>query len=489
MSFIPVLDILLDDNKTIFQPYESTEYNFVDYIDEKGINLYVVDEPIAELNGHTLREVFENTSLFDNYQLVSNGDFSDGLSGWSAGASSITESDNILTNTTNGTASYGTAYQLRPILLNDYYIIGKLRSLNINTTTFQIQFGNGVISQSTPIQNSWYLLSKIFTSTYNENRNFTIIHSYIDNATASGKQIEVDYAYAFNITALKALQLYSPLYNDTFDLMTDEQIKIQMDDFVQKPYLFIDYQSLGIDNLTTEQMDYYYSLYQENQMSLSNDAVSSARVFYNDRTIQSDSVLDLEYSRARMSKYTNTSLDCEADVNCYNVSELGKVMWRDGVLGTIPYKDDYGNFQWPIFDSLYTLAKESLTFVLGKTREFVRSFLPSWMVPDETLEGVLSPNTEDYSNYLNDEDYYTYNYYTHMYEQKRLGSNYFYLEFYNYDDELMTLYYIGDTYYVVSGDQSSIIADLIRYGVAYVENIVSDIYLQQLFTDLGYLIE
>jgi len=43
--------------------------------------------------------------------------------------------------------------------------------------------------------------------------------------------------------------------------MSDADIKSQMDEFVNKPYLFIDYEYIGIDDFTTEQMDFWYSVY------------------------------------------------------------------------------------------------------------------------------------------------------------------------------------------------------------------------------------
>jgi hypothetical protein len=36
-----------------------------------------------------------------------------------------------------------------------------------------------------------------------------------------------------------------------------------MDLFVQKPYLFIDYEILGLSALTVEQMDEYYQMYED----------------------------------------------------------------------------------------------------------------------------------------------------------------------------------------------------------------------------------
>ena len=97
--------------------------------------------------------------------------------------------------------------------------------------------------------------------------------------------MEVDYAYAFNISTLIANKQYSPLFNTTFDLMSDTDIKTQMDEFVAKPYLFINYTDLGIDTLTTTQMDYWFSVYQNPNLLNGLEIMDDNELFFYKDTI------------------------------------------------------------------------------------------------------------------------------------------------------------------------------------------------------------
>ena len=74
--------------------------------------------------------------------------------------------------------------------------------------------------------------------------------------------IMVEYFYAFNISTLIATSNthhYLILHLISCLMLN---IKTQMDEFIAKPYLFLDYETLGIDTLSASQMDYYYNLYE-----------------------------------------------------------------------------------------------------------------------------------------------------------------------------------------------------------------------------------
>src|SRR5690606_26308131 len=83
------------------------------------------------------------------------------------------------------------------------------------------------------------------------------------------KIFNIDNIMLFNISTLIANKQYSPIFNTTFDLMSDTNIKTQMDAFValgldtRNNYL-IDYLSLGIPLSTMEDIETYYDLYVEN---------------------------------------------------------------------------------------------------------------------------------------------------------------------------------------------------------------------------------
>lgn len=238
-----------------------------------------LDTSIRDFNDLTLQEVFE-TSLFDNYQLVTNGDFETAtLINWAFEGggtktiiSDIKYGNYALEITTNN--SSGLVYQIISAKTNDeiYYSVNTyLRSFTTNSIILGISDSGFTNYTNIPRNNStigtWLRQSQIITNIANDNPIFIL--GLVSNATRS---IIYDNINIFNITKMKANNQYSPLYQTTFDLMTDEQIKLQMDEFLEKPYLFIDYENLGF-GLTTSKMDFYYSLYQalKNNVSLPNE--------------------------------------------------------------------------------------------------------------------------------------------------------------------------------------------------------------------------
>ena len=137
-----------------------------------------------------------------------------------------------------------------------YYIVANIKASSGNVRAF---FGNTSIYIESNETGNYEIISGLITPTA-----ATTSFRIVDFASrGSWAQVDVDYAYVFNISTLIANKQYSPLYNTTFDLMSDAQIKSQMDMFVDKPYLFIDYKTLGIDHLTVEQMDYWYEVYRD----------------------------------------------------------------------------------------------------------------------------------------------------------------------------------------------------------------------------------
>jgi hypothetical protein len=86
-----------------------------------------------------------------------------------------------------------------------------------------------------------------------------------------------DNIYLFNITALQTLQLYSPMYADTFDNLSDANIQAQFDDWIENGTDFTDdvtflnsfdtiIQTSKVADelsLTNSQVGYYWQLYQD----------------------------------------------------------------------------------------------------------------------------------------------------------------------------------------------------------------------------------
>ena len=183
---------------TDFSTINDTKYPSVqavrNYVRDIGL-----DTPIAELNNHSLREVFEEG------QLINNPDFTSSDITWWITRLNVTVSGGkaLFVN-----ASGEDSYLVKNGLLvsgNNYYIVTNANNIS-NTIridglgTNNIQIPQGVTKQ-------------IRTAT---SKNFTLTRTTPTGAT----NVELDYIYLYNLT------------------------------------------SLGIDSLTTSQMDYWYGVYE-----------------------------------------------------------------------------------------------------------------------------------------------------------------------------------------------------------------------------------
>jgi len=173
------------------------------YMYRKGTDVYAVDSNSAPSKGVCLTNI------------ITNGDFSSGTTGWSVAKGTYSVSNNTLYNTGNGDATWPISYQntgVAVILGHIYYVRAKMRVSNsfcnlitlekYNTTT-GYGSGSGITSQSSPVQNQWYVLSGLKTDTVGAGSvGINLVHSYTDAATANGKVMEVQYVLAFDLTAI-----------------------------------------------------------------------------------------------------------------------------------------------------------------------------------------------------------------------------------------------------------------------------------------------
>jgi len=166
----------------------------------------------------TIQEYHDDIFVVDVIpNLVTNGDFNSSV-GWNVGGGWVISEGkaNINTLTQDNLTQYD-----KLNLTDKFYYNSKI---NLNSGSFRIYLGAGQPTfYSTILTNQ--VVSSIKIPTVN-----TII--YLQTG-ASGAIIEVDYIYVFNVSSLITSQQYSPLYSTTFDLMTDEQIKLQLDEWVQ----------------------------------------------------------------------------------------------------------------------------------------------------------------------------------------------------------------------------------------------------------------
>lgn len=222
---------------------------------EKCPNVYsnALDEKIYE--GLSLRDIFESGNL------VVNGDFSDGTTGWTPFSSTLSNVNNNLITTSTVVTNSG-FYQTLDLLntLNDkIYVItsGKIID-DTNSNGMYVWAGKdglynltNIIAEDILFENVFLTSSNIFTNDESTGY-FTLYLQHRRSADGIGKTMEFDYIYALNLTTLfttapsKAqldewLALYLYLKNAETSRTGSEIVES----------LYINYDNLIAHNLTT----------------------------------------------------------------------------------------------------------------------------------------------------------------------------------------------------------------------------------------------
>ena len=192
------------------------------YPTTKAVAEMLLNMPIAELNNHTLREVFEGGQLFINSDLTS-------LTNWSTLGTIHTLSGGKVTFNGDGTSTRGALYQSVVGINGNKYYLGSYVSSNItNTSIGLLYYGN----QLGGIKN----IDKISTEKWNS--------------------VIVTWATGYNNNA------FAIDWRDG-TLLTGNYVT------VRKP-LLLNLTSLDISALTVERMDYWFNVYQSLQVSSAN---------------------------------------------------------------------------------------------------------------------------------------------------------------------------------------------------------------------------
>lgn len=141
--------------------------------------------------------------------LVTNGNFANGTTGWSASGATNTVANNTLTNTASGVAVsgflYGTAFA--PAIGDKLYLRSKQKVTNTNSILMRLYVYDGTASivaqdQVNPTINTQYLMSGVITTTRLSSHNLYMFHQYVDAATANGKVMEVQEVMLINLATL-----------------------------------------------------------------------------------------------------------------------------------------------------------------------------------------------------------------------------------------------------------------------------------------------
>ncbi|MDD5395628.1 MAG: LamG domain-containing protein [Thiothrix sp.] len=146
-------------------------------------------------------------------QIVTNGNFASGTTGWSAVNGTLSAASNTLSVTGNGGNLEVTTYKSTStpcVTTHKIYVKVKIRVRNnACVKIYTMLHGNtgGAYLTSdlvlTPTQDAWYTKSAIITLTdQTGNIDVFLRHTYADAATASGKVMEVQEFMAFDLTAI-----------------------------------------------------------------------------------------------------------------------------------------------------------------------------------------------------------------------------------------------------------------------------------------------
>ena len=213
----------LANKATDFSVVDDIKYPTTKAVDDT-FEIKLLDQESEIFGGQSFNE------WFDSEQLFTNGDFSVGTTGWLQypTLSSFTVNSGIASFLAS--SEFAGIYRTVTVVSgHKIYAVGRIKANgNVrfrNEDTYTQHSGSG----------NYELLSSIHTMTTT-----TYDVGVRDFRTSGWSQVDIDYLYAFNISTLITNKRYSPLYNTTFDLMTDTQIKIQMDEFVKTFQLFRD---------------------------------------------------------------------------------------------------------------------------------------------------------------------------------------------------------------------------------------------------------
>lgn len=143
---------------------------------------------------------------------ITNGNFVNGTTGWDDSSATHSVSNNILTLTGNGSASYirtSKDTEYKPPLNAKVFVRARMRCTNAVASNIYIMLrdemstvlGN-VGGISSPVQNQWYVVSEFLTMPQLAN-NLRIYPytTFVDSATQNGKIVELQEVMCIDMTA------------------------------------------------------------------------------------------------------------------------------------------------------------------------------------------------------------------------------------------------------------------------------------------------
>jgi hypothetical protein len=186
-------------------PTNTPKLNLVKPLKTENYNVDVFNENADKIDTYatnTDNAVALKTDKLLTTNLITNGDFSNGTTGWSANNSTISTSANTLINTGNGSSQFPRTNGGSIFANNQtYYVRMRARVTNSDAVEMFIGHGPSAIARITvPIINQWYQVTGVVSNP--SNAELRIYHSYADSATANGKVMEVQYVSVINLTQI-----------------------------------------------------------------------------------------------------------------------------------------------------------------------------------------------------------------------------------------------------------------------------------------------
>lgn len=168
------------------------------YMYRKGTDVYAVDSYSAPSDGVCLTN------------LISNGDFSNGTTGWGTEYSTISASGGVVSDTSNGGNVYAVVSKNCSgcaISGHSIYATFKQRVTNSSALSIGVMIADGASNKSipsttSPVINNWYTRSGTVLFTGSGDLVFKPVHGYVDGPTANGKVMEVKFPSVFDLTAI-----------------------------------------------------------------------------------------------------------------------------------------------------------------------------------------------------------------------------------------------------------------------------------------------
>ena len=134
--------------------------------------------------------------------LVVNGNFVD-TTGWTGVDSTISAASNTCSDTGNGANAYPYFKQnVTGIIGRTYALTYRVRVTNSNCLSLRYRFMNSGSTESvlTPVANTWYQITVVFTANGTFPEELRLYHQYADASTANGKVMEAQYVSIVDLT-------------------------------------------------------------------------------------------------------------------------------------------------------------------------------------------------------------------------------------------------------------------------------------------------